>query len=133
METRVSLVYQGVRSGLLSPERWVDLVAGAPARQFGLDAVKGAIRPGLDADIVVFDPEARRRLRAAALHSRSDHSPYEELEVVGWPALTISRGASSWPRRRAGRGRARVGAVRPADPVGRGAVHGLRNGVTGAA
>ncbi len=92
VETRVSLVYQGVRSGVLSPKRWVDLVAGAPARQFGLDSVKGAIRPGLDADVVVFDPEARRRLRAAALHSRSDHSPYEDLEVVGWPAITISRG-----------------------------------------
>jgi dihydropyrimidinase len=92
VETRLSLVYQGVRSGHLTLERWVDLVAGAPARMFGLSGRKGALRVGLDADMVVFDPEASRRLDARSLHSRSDHSPYEGTEVQGWPALTLSRG-----------------------------------------
>jgi len=92
LETRLSLVYQGVRRGRFSLERWVELVAGAPARLFGLDHRKGAIAPGLDADLVVFDPQATKHLTAAELHSRSDHSPYEELEVTGWPALTIARG-----------------------------------------
>ena len=92
VETRVSLLYQGVREGKLSLERWVDAIATAPARLFGLDHVKGAIEPGLDADLVVFDPEATKRLDAGALHSRSDHSPYEGMTVTGWPALTIGRG-----------------------------------------
>jgi len=92
LETRLSLVYQGVRDGRLSLERWVELVAGAPARLFGLAHRKGSLRTGLDADVVVFDPAARRRLDARNLHSRSDHSPYEGMEVTGWPALTISRG-----------------------------------------
>ena len=73
-------------------ERWVDATSGSPARLFGLDGVKGAVRPGLDADLVVFDPGATRRLDAANLHSRCDHSPYAGLEVTGWPAVTISRG-----------------------------------------
>ncbi len=92
VETRLSLVYQAVRDGRLTPERWVDLVAGAPARLFGLETRKGSLRAGMDADLVLFDPEAGRRLDAAALHSRSDHSPYQGMDVVGWPALTISRG-----------------------------------------
>jgi dihydropyrimidinase len=92
VETRVSLVYQGVREGRLSLERWVDAVAGSPARTFGLGDRKGALRPGMDADVVVFDPEATRRLDAGDLHSRSDHSPYEGMWVTGWPALTLSRG-----------------------------------------
>ncbi len=92
VETRLSLVYQGVVSGRLSLERWVDATSGAPARLFGLDGAKGAIRPGLDADLVVFDPGATRRLDASALHSRCDHSPYEGRIVTGWPALTLSRG-----------------------------------------
>jgi dihydropyrimidinase len=92
VETRLSLVYQGVVSGRLSLERWVDATSGAPARLFGLDGAKGAIRPGLDADLVVFDPGATRRLDASSLHSRCDHSPYEGRVVTGWPALTLSRG-----------------------------------------
>jgi dihydropyrimidinase len=92
VETRVSLLYQGVRDGRLSLERWVDAVAAAPARMFGLDHHKGAIREGLDADLVVFDTEATKSLDASALHSRSDHSPYQLMSVTGWPAVTIGRG-----------------------------------------
>ncbi|WP_395656978.1 dihydropyrimidinase [Nocardioides sp.] len=92
VETRLSLVYQGVTTGRLSLERWVDATSAAPARLFGLDGVKGSVRVGLDADLVVFDPGATRRLDASHLHSRSDHSPYADLVVTGWPAVTISRG-----------------------------------------
>lgn len=92
VETRLGLAYQGVVSGHLTLERWADAVAGAPARRFGLGSRKGALRPGLDADVVVFDPAARRTLDADALHSRSDHSPYAGMEVTGWPALALSRG-----------------------------------------
>lgn len=92
VETRLSLVYQGVVSGRLSLERWVEVTSGAPARLFGLDGVKGAIRPGLDADLVVFDPGASRRLDASSLHSRCDRSPYDGRVVTGWPAVTMSRG-----------------------------------------
>ncbi|WP_395693755.1 dihydropyrimidinase [Nocardioides sp.] len=92
VETRLSLVYQGVVAGGLSLERWVDATSGAPARLFGLDGTKGAVRPGLDADLVVFDPGATRTLDASNLHSRSDHSPFAGMVVTGWPAATISRG-----------------------------------------
>jgi dihydropyrimidinase len=92
VETRLSLVYQGVREGRLSLERWIEVTAGAPARMFGLSHRKGALRVGFDADLVVFDPQARRRLDAARLHSRAGYSPYQGMKVVGWPALTFSRG-----------------------------------------
>jgi dihydropyrimidinase len=93
VETRVALAYQGVPDGTLSVERWVDAVAGAPARLFGLSHRKGSLEPGMDADVVVFDPEASKRLDPANLHMRTDHSPYEGMEIRGWPALTLSRGA----------------------------------------
>lgn len=92
VETRLSLAYQGVVDGRLPLERWVEVTAGGPARLFGLDAVKGAVRRGLDGDLVVFDPGARRTLDARNLHSRCDHSPYAGRVVTGWPAVTISRG-----------------------------------------
>jgi len=92
IETRLSLVYQGVREGRLGLERWVDLVAAAPARLFGLSHRKGSLAPGLDADVVVFDPDATRSLDASSLHMRADHSPYAGTTVTGWPAVTLSRG-----------------------------------------
>jgi dihydropyrimidinase len=92
VETRLSLAYQGVRQGWLTPESWVAAVAGTPARIFGLAHCKGALAPGLDADVVVFDPAARKRLDASSLHMATDHSPYQGTEVIGWPAVTIARG-----------------------------------------
>jgi dihydropyrimidinase len=92
VETRLSLLYQGVRQGWLPAEAWVARVAGTPARLFGLSERKGKLEVGMDADVVVFDPEATKRLDAARLHMRTDHSPYEGVEVTGWPAITLSRG-----------------------------------------
>jgi dihydropyrimidinase len=92
VETRLSLLFQGVRQGWLTAQEWVARVAGTPARLFGLSDWKGRLGVGMDADVVVFDPEATRRLDAARLHMGTDHSPYEGIEIRGWPGLTISRG-----------------------------------------
>jgi dihydropyrimidinase len=53
---------------------------------------KGRLEPARDADIVLFDPAAKRRLSAGILHSAIDHSTYDGQEVRGWPVVTISRG-----------------------------------------
>ena len=83
IETLLTLLYsQGVARGRLSLERMVDLLATTPARRFGLGR-KGAIEVGRDADLVLFDPSARRTLRAADLHHTSDYTPYEGLGVSG--------------------------------------------------
>jgi len=92
VESRLSLAYQGVREGGIALERWVDAISSAPARLFGLAHRKGSLAPGMDADIVVFDTDATRRLDARELHMRTDHSPYQDMEVAGWPVLTLCRG-----------------------------------------
>ena len=48
----------GVVAGLLTPERWIDLCCTTPAAAAGLGHRKGDVRPGLDADLVLFDPQA---------------------------------------------------------------------------
>ena len=53
---------EGVVAGRITPSQLVDRTSTTIARRFGLDA-KGAIAPGKDADIVVFDPAAPRALR----------------------------------------------------------------------
>jgi dihydropyrimidinase len=92
IEVRLALAHHvGVRDGWFSRQRWVDLCCTTPARLFGLQR-KGRILPGLDADLVVFDPERRLRLTHENLHSNIDHATYPDVEVRGFPAVTISRG-----------------------------------------
>jgi dihydropyrimidinase len=84
-------VYQGVADGRITVERLVDVLSTAPARLFGLGR-KGAIETGRDADLVLFDPAARRTIRAADLHHTSDYTPYEGLEVKGAVRSVFVRG-----------------------------------------
>lgn len=92
IETLLSVVYgTGVATGRITIERMVDLLATAPARRFGLER-KGAIAPGLDADLVLFDPAARRTLQQAHLHHTSDYTPYEGLVVEGAVRSVFVRG-----------------------------------------
>ena len=92
VETRLALVWEGVRAGRITVEDWVRLCSEAPARTFGLFPAKGHLGPGADADVVVWDPHRRQSLDAAALHMRVDHSPYEGTVATGWPSLVLSRG-----------------------------------------
>jgi dihydropyrimidinase len=92
IETLLTLVYaQGVARGRITLERMVDLLATTPAARFGMPR-KGALEVGNDADIVVFDPAARRTLRAADLHHTSDYTPYEGFEVSGAVRDVMVRG-----------------------------------------
>ncbi len=92
VEERLTLLYQGVLAGFISLGRWVELSATAPAKLFGLFPRKGAIVPGADADIVVFDPAAEHKLSAATHHSAADYSVYEGMVVRGRPDLVLQRG-----------------------------------------
>ncbi len=92
IETLLAIVHgEGVTRGRITVERMVDLLATTPARRFGL-ARKGAIAVGRDADLVLFDPTARRTIRAANLHHTSDFTPYEGLEVAGTVRSVFVRG-----------------------------------------
>jgi dihydropyrimidinase len=92
IETLLSIAYgEGVARGRLTVERLVDVLATTPARRFGL-ARKGAIEVGKDADLVLFDPAARRVIRATDLPHTSDYTPYEGFEVEGAVRSVFVRG-----------------------------------------
>jgi dihydropyrimidinase len=92
IETLLSVTYSvGVAEGRIGVERLVDVLATTPARLFGLRA-KGALDVGRDADLVLWDPDARRTLTQGDLHHTSDFTPFEGLEVRGAPIQVLSRG-----------------------------------------
>ena len=93
VEHRLTLLHHfGVRAGRISLPRLVELTAAAPARLFGLAGRKGAIAPGADADLVIFDPERRQTISAATHRTRADYDPYEGIDVVGAPRTVLVRG-----------------------------------------
>jgi dihydropyrimidinase len=83
IETLLTVVYsEGVAKDRITVERMVDLLSTTPAQLFGFGS-KGAIEPGLDADLVLFNPSATRTIRAADLHHTSDYTPYEGMPASG--------------------------------------------------
>ena len=93
IETRMSLIYDaGVRTERLTLNRFVDVVATAPAKIFGLYPRKGTIAVGSDADLVIFDPGRNAKLSAATHHMRVDYSLYEGRCVTGVVETVLSRG-----------------------------------------
>ena len=93
LENRLHMIHEfGVRTGRLSLNRMVELLATNPAKLFGLYPRKGTIAPGSDADIVIFDPEKRHLITAETQHSKTDYNLYEGTEVTGSPEIVFLRG-----------------------------------------
>jgi len=93
IENRLQLIYHhGVSQGRLSLNRFVEVVSTAPARIFGLYPRKGAIEPGSDADLVIWDPNGAHVISAATHHMRVDYSMFEGFEVKGNARTVMSRG-----------------------------------------
>jgi len=85
------LLSEGVNGGRLSLARVAAVTSANPARILGLPG-KGALLPGMDADLVVVDLELERTVDAAMLGSAGDFSIYEGRTLRGWPVLTVCRG-----------------------------------------
>jgi len=93
IEERLHVLYSGgVATGRLSVSRFVELTATAPAKLFGLYPRKGTIAVGSDADLVLFDPEARWTITAAGGHGRMDYTLFEGFEATGRVKKVFLRG-----------------------------------------
>jgi dihydropyrimidinase len=93
VEHRMDLMYQGVVTGRLSLERWVELTSTTPARMFGLYGRKGVIQPGADGDVVIYDPSGHTSIGVDKTHHMNmDHSAWEGYEIDGHVDTVLSRG-----------------------------------------
>lgn len=81
-----------VERGLLDLTTVIERAATTPAQVHGF-ARKGSVRVGNDADLVLVDPSERRVVRGAEHHSKAKQTPYEGLELTGWPQLSMVMGA----------------------------------------
>src|SRR3954451_24147794 len=96
LELSLAAVWTGASArgfDLGSLARWM---SEEPARFSGLPGRKGAIRPGCDADLVVWDPEARYEVKASRLQQRHKLTPYDERILRGLWHATYIRGERVW-------------------------------------
>ena len=82
----------GVNSGKITPNQFVALTSTNPAKIFGLYPRKGALVPGADADIVIWDPAKKVTYGAARSQQRTDYNLYEGWELTGYPEKVFLRG-----------------------------------------
>ena len=97
LETRLPLLFDAMVSkgrpefGGRGLEAFVALTATAPARIYNLPG-KGALLPGYDADIAIWDPEREVTLTDAMMHDRTGFTPFAGFSVTGWPQTVLVRG-----------------------------------------
>jgi dihydroorotase len=91
VQTLLPIMLNHVAKGRLTLERLVDLTSHGANRLFGL-AGKGRLAEGFDADLTLVDLAARRTVTHAAMATRSGWTPYDGMEVQGWPMATVIRG-----------------------------------------
>ncbi|MDQ0465991.1 dihydroorotase [Caulobacter ginsengisoli] len=91
VQTLVPVMLNHIANGRLTLERFVDLTSHGPNRVFGL-ADKGRMAEGYDADLTIVDLKARRTIRHEDMANRAGWTPFDGMEVTGWPMATIIRG-----------------------------------------
>ncbi len=91
VQTIVPVMLDHVNAGRLSLGRLVDLMAAGPARVYGLVG-KGRIAAGNDADFTLVDMKARRRIENDWIATPAGWTPFDGMQVTGWPVMVILRG-----------------------------------------
>ena len=82
----------GVGSGRMTPNHFVALHCTNPAKIFGLYPQKGALIPGADADIAIWDPDKEVRYGVNIAQHRTDYNLYEGWQLKGFPVMVFLRG-----------------------------------------
>ena len=91
VQTLVPIMLDHVNKGRLSLLRFIDMTSTGPARLFGI-AGKGRIAVGYDADFTIADLKRRETIENRWIASRCGWTPYDGVEVTGWPVGTFVRG-----------------------------------------
>lgn len=93
LEERLPMIFTGgVKEGRISANRWVEVCSTNAAKIFGLYPKKGAIAPGADADLVLWDPDAKWTISAKTHRSKADYNVYEGFKGFGRAEKTWVRG-----------------------------------------
>ncbi len=91
VQTLLPLMLDHMAAGRINLARLVDLTSAGPAHIYGMLG-KGAIREGYDADLSIVDLKAKKRITNQWIASRCGWTPFDGMQVTGWPMMTVIRG-----------------------------------------
>lgn len=93
VEHRPVLCYTyGVETKKISIIQMCRVLAENPAKLFGMYPQKGAILPGSDADLVIWDPSEEWIIQSDTQMQNTDNTPYENFAVRGMAEYVFLRG-----------------------------------------
>jgi dihydroorotase len=91
VQTLIPVMLDHVNAGRLTLQRFIDLTSAGPARIYNI-AGKGRIALGYDADFTVVDLKAKRTITSAMMKTKCGWTPFDGMQVTGWPRATVVRG-----------------------------------------
>ena len=86
------LFSEGVLKNRIDLQRFVNLTSTGPAKLYGRFPRKGSISIGADADLVIWNSDKKIKLSWEHLHDNVGYTPYEGMDIQGWPLMVLSRG-----------------------------------------
>ncbi len=89
LETTLPIIFTMILDGK-APLRMLDLYSSRPAEILGVN--KGALLPGRDADLVIYEYSTRRRISSEDLQTKAKFTPFEGIPVVGGVESVYLRG-----------------------------------------
>ncbi len=97
LEDRMPVLWtSGVNTGRLTKNEFVAVTSANIARILNIYPRKGSICVGADADIVIWDPAATKKITARKQVSRIDYNVFEGFRCTGLPWITLSGGRIAW-------------------------------------
>ena len=93
LEDRMPMLWTyGVATGRMTMQDFVAVTSTNIAKILNCYPKKGSVLVGGDADLVVWDPEKSKVIKASDQQSAIDYNVFEGMEVKGLPRFTLTRG-----------------------------------------
>ena len=86
------LLSEGVNKGRINLQQLSNLTSLNTAKIFGMYPKKGIIQKDSDADVVLVDMKAEKKVSPELLNGYSDYTVYDGWNLKGWPVKTLVRG-----------------------------------------
>ena len=92
LQLRLPVVWTDASARGFTLEQLTEWLCAAPARQVGLSHLKGSLKPGVDADVVIWNPEREFDVAPSMIHHRHKLTPYAGEGLRGVVEKTFLRG-----------------------------------------